>query len=47
MGTYRLSTPISIDEVAKLRVGDTLYISGVVISARDAAHRRMLEIGPP
>lgn len=47
MGTYRLTTPLSDSDVAKLRIGDTVYISGVVVSARDSAHRRMLEVGPP
>ncbi|ACB40260.1 FumA C-terminus/TtdB family hydratase beta subunit [Pyrobaculum neutrophilum] len=43
MATYSLKTPLSSEDVAKLRVGDTLYISGVVVSARDSAHKRMLE----
>jgi fumarate hydratase subunit beta len=40
---YRLKTPLSTEEVAKLRVGDTVYVSGVVVAARDSAHKRMLE----
>lgn len=40
---YHLSTPISEEEIRKLRVGDILYISGIVITARDAAHVRALE----
>ena len=43
MPIYHLKTPLSAEDVAKLRVGDTLYISGVVVAARDAAHKRMLE----
>ncbi|MEM1597714.1 MAG: FumA C-terminus/TtdB family hydratase beta subunit [Pyrobaculum sp.] len=43
MPTYFLKTPLSHEDVAKLRVGDTVYISGVVVSARDSAHKRMLE----
>jgi fumarate hydratase subunit beta len=43
MPVYRLKTPLSTEEVAKLRVGDTVYVSGVVVAARDAAHKRMLE----
>jgi len=38
-----LKTPISEDEVRKLKVGDTLYITGTVVTARDQAHRRALE----
>jgi len=43
MPIYHLKTPLSAEDVAKLRVGDTLYISGVVVAARDSAHKRMLE----
>jgi fumarate hydratase subunit beta len=43
MVEYHFSTPISKEEVKKLRIGDTLFLSGVVISARDAAHKRALE----
>ncbi len=44
MGTYYLKTPISDDDITKLRVGDTIYVSGVLVSARDAAHVRMVEL---
>lgn len=44
MGTYYLKTPISDDDITKLRVGDTIYVSGTLISARDAAHVRMVEL---
>lgn len=45
MGTYHLKTPISDDDIIKLRVGDTIYVSGgVLVSARDAAHVRMIEL---
>ncbi|AET31838.1 FumA C-terminus/TtdB family hydratase beta subunit [Pyrobaculum ferrireducens] len=43
MPTYYLKTPLTAEEVSKLRVGDTVYVTGVVISARDSAHKRMLE----
>jgi fumarate hydratase subunit beta len=43
MPVYRLKTPLSTEEVAKLRVGDTVYVSGVVVAARDSAHKRMFE----
>ena len=42
MPTYHLKTPISEDEVRKLRVGDIIYVTGIIVTARDAAHRRML-----
>jgi len=43
MATYRLKTPISEEDVRKLRVNDVIYITGIMITARDAAHRRALE----
>lgn len=43
MTVVRLRTPISEAEIRKLKVNDTLYISGTVITARDQAHRRALE----
>ncbi|MGC8543468.1 MAG: fumarate hydratase C-terminal domain-containing protein, partial [Vulcanisaeta sp.] len=44
MGTYHLKTPITDDDIVKLKVGDTVYVSGTLISARDAAHVRMVEL---
>ncbi len=35
---------MSEEEVRKLRVGDVVYISGIIITARDQAHRRLLEL---
>jgi len=40
---YYLKTPISEEEVRKLRVNDTIYITGTIVTARDQAHRRALE----
>jgi fumarate hydratase subunit beta len=42
MAVYRLSTPISEETVRKLHVNDTVYLSGTIVTARDAAHRRAL-----
>lgn len=44
MTKYYLKTPISESEIRKLKVGDVIYITGVVITARDAAHNRALEL---
>ncbi|MCC6014637.1 MAG: FumA C-terminus/TtdB family hydratase beta subunit [Desulfurococcaceae archaeon] len=43
MVEYRLRTPISEEDVRKLRVGDILYVTGVIHTARDAAHRRIID----
>ncbi len=43
MATYYLRTPVSEEDVRKLRAGDIVYVTGVVVTARDAAHRRIME----
>lgn len=43
MAVYRLVTPLKEEDVRRLRVGDTIYISGIVYTARDAAHKRLVE----
>jgi fumarate hydratase subunit beta len=43
MAVYKLSTPVSEETVRKLRVNDTVYLSGTIVTVRDAAHRRALE----
>ncbi len=39
-----LRTPISEEEVRSLRVGDEIYVSGLMVTARDEAHKRALEL---
>ena len=39
----RINPPLSDEVVQSLKVGDKLLISGTIYSARDAAHKRMLE----
>lgn len=38
-----ITTPITEEVTTKLKVGDYVYISGVIYVARDAAHKKMLE----
>lgn len=42
--SYDLKTPLTIEKVKKLRVGDRIRISGTIYTARDASHRRLIEI---
>lgn len=39
----KIQAPISKEEAKSLRAGDYIYISGVIYTARDAAHKRMDE----
>lgn len=41
---YKLTTPVAKEDLAPLRVGDTVLLSGTVYTARDAAHKRMMEL---
>ena len=40
---YTLTTPCTAQDLAPLRAGDTVLLSGVVYTARDQAHKRMIE----
>jgi len=41
---HHLTTPLSDKDVESLRAGDRVAISGIVYTARDAAHRRLMEL---
>ncbi len=43
MATYELQIPISEEEIRALHVGDTVYLSGVMSTGRDAAHKYLIE----
>jgi len=43
MTVYKFKTPISEEEIRKLRANDVLYVTGTMFTARDQAHRRALE----
>jgi len=43
----KLETPISSEETANLRIGDIVYLSGTIFTARDSAHKRIVEEGAP
>ena len=40
----RLTTPLSDKMLQTLNIGDRVLISGIIYSARDAAHKRMVEL---
>lgn len=43
MAVFKLKTPISEQDIRKLKVNDVLYVTGTIVTARDQAHRRALE----
>lgn len=38
-----IDTPISKEKAASLKAGDMVFITGIIYTARDAAHKRMYE----
>ena len=42
----RISLPVSANEIRKLKVGDEVLLSGRIVTARDMAHKYMVEEKP-
>lgn len=40
----RLTTPLSSEDVEKLNIGDKVLLNGVLLTGRDAAHKRLFEL---
>lgn len=40
-----LTTPIKDEDLADLKVGDVVYLTGRLVTCRDVAHRRLIEQG--
>lgn len=43
MAVFKLKMAISEEDVRKLKVNDVLYVTGTIVTARDAAHKKALE----
>lgn len=39
-----LSTPLRTEDLEKLRIGDRVLLSGIIYTARDAAHKRLEQL---
>ena len=44
MAQIRITTPLTREKVKELKAGDSCLISGVIYTARDAAHKRLCEL---
>jgi len=44
MATHRLSTPLGDEAIRQLHVGDEVLLSGTIYMARDAAHKRLVDL---
>jgi fumarate hydratase subunit beta len=42
--TIELSTPLSDQDVENLEIGDTVLVNGIIYTARDAAHKRLIDL---
>jgi fumarate hydratase subunit beta len=44
MAEYSMTTPLKPEDVDKLRAGDTVKLTGYIYTARDAAHKRLVDL---
>ena len=42
--TIKLTPPLSDQDVMQLEIGDKVLVSGVIYTARDAAHKRLIDL---
>jgi fumarate hydratase subunit beta len=40
----KLQTPLTEDKIVGLKAGDSILLSGIIYSARDAAHKRLIDL---
>jgi fumarate hydratase subunit beta len=43
LASFELKTPLSKSDVSKLNIGDSIFLSGTLVTARDQAHKRALQ----
>lgn len=44
MAEYRILTPLKDEDVLKLKIGDKVLLNGEIFTARDLAHKRLVEL---
>ncbi len=44
MAEYRLETPLRNEDISKLKAGDKVSLSGIIYTARDSAHERLVNL---
>ena len=40
----KISTPLTYEKIKDLKAGDTILLTGTIYSARDAAHKRLIDL---
>ncbi|MGE4297056.1 MAG: Fe-S-containing hydro-lyase [Desulfovibrionaceae bacterium] len=43
MAEYRLNTPLTDADIEQLQSGDVVFLTGTIYTARDAAHKRLVD----
>lgn len=43
----KLNVPIKDENLNDIKAGDVVYLTGNILTARDQAHKRLLELGAP
>ena len=44
MAEFKLNTPLTDEDIAQLKAGDVVFLSGHIYSARDAAHKKLIDL---
>jgi len=44
MAEHRIETPLSDEVIAKLHAGDKVFLSGYVLTGRDSAHKKLIDL---
>jgi len=44
MAEYKLNTPLTDEDVDQLKAGDVVFLTGFIYSARDAAHKKLVDL---
>lgn len=44
MKQIKIAAPLDMDTILKLKIGDQVLITGTIYTARDAAHKRIIEL---
>lgn len=42
--SIHLTTPLSEDKIKELKIGDEVFVSGTIYTARDAAHKKLIDL---
>ena len=41
---HKITTPLTAETIQQLKTGDMVKITGIIYSARDAAHKKLIEL---